>query len=66
MINYFLVECDVFIDNGTFLLTDFVNLKIKSVQSHLLDVLIGYDMHAYIHKDECSYVMSICVLYCVS
>jgi hypothetical protein len=31
MINYFLVECDVFIDNGMFLLTDFVNLKIKSV-----------------------------------
>jgi hypothetical protein len=39
-----------------FLLTDFVNLKIKSVQSHLSEVLIGYDMHTYIHKDECSYV----------
>jgi hypothetical protein len=32
MVNYFLVEDDVFIDSDAFLMTDFINLKIKSTQ----------------------------------
>jgi hypothetical protein len=32
MNNYFLVRDDILIDNKTFLVTDFVNLKIKSAQ----------------------------------
>jgi hypothetical protein len=33
MINYFLVGGDVSVDTETLLVTDFVNLNIKSVQS---------------------------------
>jgi hypothetical protein len=33
MINYFLVGGDIFIDSETFLMTDFINFKIKSTQS---------------------------------
>jgi hypothetical protein len=33
MVNYFLVGGDVLIDNNTFLVINFVNLKIKSAQS---------------------------------
>jgi hypothetical protein len=32
MINYFLVEDDIFIDGDALLVTDFINLKIKSAQ----------------------------------
>jgi hypothetical protein len=32
-VNYFLVGCDVLIDNDALLVTDFVNLKIKPAQS---------------------------------
>jgi hypothetical protein len=35
MINYFLVISDIVIDNETFLMIDFVNLKIKSIQSFI-------------------------------
>jgi hypothetical protein len=31
--NYFLVEVDVFVNNESLLMIDFVNLKIKSAQS---------------------------------
>jgi hypothetical protein len=30
--NYFLIKCDIFINSETFLMTYFVNLKIKSTQ----------------------------------
>jgi hypothetical protein len=33
MTNYFSVKCDVLINNETFLMTDFMNLNIKSGQS---------------------------------
>jgi hypothetical protein len=33
MVNYFLVGGDVLINNDTFLVNNFVNLKIKSAQS---------------------------------
>jgi hypothetical protein len=33
MINYFLVGDDISVDSETLLVTDFVNLNIKSVQS---------------------------------
>jgi hypothetical protein len=46
IINYFLVEDDVFVDNKTLLITDFVNLKIKSTQSF-----------KYVHRSSmCMYV----------
>jgi hypothetical protein len=51
--NYFLVGDDVFIDNETFLVTDFVNLKIKSAQSFrgthrdtiYMHIFIGVNIH---------------------
>jgi hypothetical protein len=33
MLNYFLVEDDIFVDNDPLLMTDFINLKIKLTQS---------------------------------
>jgi hypothetical protein len=33
MVNYFLVRDDVFVDSETLLMTDFINLKIKTAQS---------------------------------
>jgi hypothetical protein len=33
MINYFLVRGDVLVDNDELLMTDFINLEIKSIQS---------------------------------
>jgi hypothetical protein len=49
------VRCDVFIDNETLLLTDFVDLKIKSAQSFR----DAYRNRVYVHVfigGECSYV----------
>jgi hypothetical protein len=64
MTNYFLVGDDVFIDNETLLVTDFVNLKIKSVQSfrntHRNKVCM------YIHIVKYSYVYRYLRLYRVS
>jgi hypothetical protein len=64
MTNYFLVGDDVFIDNETLLVTDFVNLKIKSVQSfrntHRNKVCM------YIHIVKYSYVYEYLRLYRVS
>jgi hypothetical protein len=57
MTNYFLVGCDVFIDSETLLMTDFMNLKIKSAQSFKCDhmdsvcicVFIMLSAHIYIY-----------------
>jgi hypothetical protein len=52
MTNYFLVAVDVLVDSETLLVTDFVNLKIKSVQffksTHKDSVYIYVFPHSYI------------------
>jgi hypothetical protein len=53
--NYFLVVCEVLIDSDTFLVTDFVNLRIKSTQYFKNDhknsvcILIGVNTCMYIN-----------------
>jgi hypothetical protein len=55
---------DVPVDSDTLLMTDFVNLKIKSAQSfegaHRGRVCVC------VHRGECSYVYKYLRLYCVS
>jgi hypothetical protein len=55
---------DVPVDSETLLMTDFVNLKIKSAQSfgcaHRGSVCVC------VHRGECSYVYEYLCLYCVS
>jgi hypothetical protein len=60
MTNYFLVGCDVPIDSETLLVTDFVNLKIKPVQSFGCAHRIRVCVHAFIGMGDHTY-MSICV-----
>jgi hypothetical protein len=59
---------DVPVDNETLLITDFVNLKIKSAQSfgcaHMGRMCVC--VCVYIHRSECSYVDEYLRLYCVS
>jgi hypothetical protein len=60
MANYFLVRDNVPVDSDTLLVTDFMNLKIKSIQSFrcvhrgkmYVHMLIGVSVHTY---------MSICI-----
>jgi hypothetical protein len=51
--NYFLVRDDVTVDNDALLVTDFVNLKIKSTQffkyAHMSRICVC------VHMTECSY-----------
>jgi hypothetical protein len=62
MANYFLVEGDVLVDNETLLVTDFVNLKIKSAQSFryahksrvYVRVFIGVSVHTYMRIYVCT------------
>jgi hypothetical protein len=51
---------DVSINSDAFLVIDFVNLNIKSVQSFIKVEC------ACVHKGECSYVYKDLCLYCVS
>jgi hypothetical protein len=45
---------DVSINSNMLLLTDFINLKIKSTQS--FRDAHKKSIYSYIHKDECSYI----------
>jgi hypothetical protein len=51
MVNYFLVENGVFIDSDALLVTDFINLKIKSTQffedAHRDRVCVYKYLHLY-------------------
>jgi hypothetical protein len=58
-----LLGCDVPIDNDALLVTDFINLKIKSVQS--FGVAHTGRVYIYIYTGECSYVYEYLHLYCV-
>jgi hypothetical protein len=59
MINYFLVGGDVPIDNDTFLMTEFLDLKIKSGESFISTHIDKMYMHM-------SYIYEYIYLYCVS
>jgi hypothetical protein len=48
------VGSDISVDSETLLMTDFVNPKIKSVQS--FRVAHRGRIYVCVHKDECSYV----------
>jgi hypothetical protein len=54
IINYFLMRGDVPIDNEMFLMTDFVNLKIKL--THFFKSTYRKSVHTYIYKFKCSYI----------
>jgi hypothetical protein len=58
------MEGDIPIDSETFLVTDFVNLKIKSAQS--FKCAHKYSVYTCAHKSECSYKYNYLYLYCVS
>jgi hypothetical protein len=49
-----LVGGDVPVDSETLLVTDFMNLKIKSAQ--FVEGAHRNSVYVYIYKDECSYV----------
>jgi hypothetical protein len=52
---------DASIDNEALLMTNFVNLKIKSAQS--FEGVYRDRMYVYIHKDECSELYEYLCLY---
>jgi hypothetical protein len=54
---------DVPIDSDAFLVSDFVNLKIKSAQS--FEVAHRNRMCIYVNRDKCSYVYKYLCLYCI-
>jgi hypothetical protein len=60
----FSVGGDIPIDNEVLLMTDFMNLKIKSVQS--FGCAHRSSLYVYIHMDECSYIYEYLRLCCVS
>jgi hypothetical protein len=57
MINYFLVGGDVPVDSETFLVTDFVNLKIKTTQYFRVAHKIRMCVHIFIEVDMSIYVL---------
>jgi hypothetical protein len=60
----FLVGGDILIDNEVLLMTDFMNLKIKSVQS--FGCAHRGSMYVCIYRGECSYMYEYLSLCCVS
>jgi hypothetical protein len=54
MLNYFSVRDDVPINSKTFLMINFINLKIKSVQSFRCAYRYKIYICTYIHRSECS------------
>jgi hypothetical protein len=60
------VEGNVPVDSESLLVTDFVNLKIKPVQSFGCAHRDRVCVRVYIHMSECSYVYKYLYLYCVS
>jgi hypothetical protein len=58
------VEDDIPVDSETLLVVDFMNLKIKPVQS-FRDAHRGR-MYVYVYRSECSYMYKYLYLYCVS
>jgi hypothetical protein len=57
---------DVPVDSDALLVTDFMNLKIKSTQSFRGVHRDRMCMRVFIHRGECSYVYEYLCLYCVS
>jgi hypothetical protein len=62
--NYFSVGGDISVDSNAFLVTDFVNLKIKSAQS--FRVAHRGRVYVCVHRSECSYVYEYLYLYRIS
>jgi hypothetical protein len=60
MINYFLVEDDIFIDREILLVNDFINFKIKSAQSFKCAYRVKIYIRMFIEISTHTYI-SICV-----
>jgi hypothetical protein len=54
---------DVPVDSDELLVTDFVNLKIKS--AHFFEVAHRNRVCIYVNRDKCSYVYEYLYLYCI-
>jgi hypothetical protein len=59
----FSVRDDIPVDSEIFLVTDFMNLKIKSAQS--FGVTHKVMVCVCVHKGECSYIYEYLRLYCI-